>query len=120
MSSENKFTAQWDRFCKMAGPKLKKAKEVMGVGLEKTGVACKFIAKFKKVFLVLPILTVALIMAFVNLFKLPDMVGFILQGDGTFAFEIIRAVAVFVPLPSSYVSVMFLFTVISSGASSIM
>ena len=98
MSSENKFTAQWDRFCKMAGPKLKKAKEVMGVGLEKTGVACKFIAKFKKVFLVLPILTVALIMAFVNLFKLPDMVGFILQGDGTFAFEIIRAVAVFVPL----------------------
>lgn len=109
MSSENQFAVKWKRFCKAAGPKLKRAKEVTDKALEKIAVVCRYIAKFKKIFLALPVLIVALIMAFVNLFTLPDMVGFMLQGDGSFAFEIVREIAVLVPLVITLVGLLLLF-----------
>lgn len=109
MRSENQFVAKWKQFCEFARPKLKKAKEILNVVISKIAIACRYIAKFKKLFLVMPVLTVALIMAFVNLFSLPALVGFMLQGDGSFAFEIVREVAVLVPLLITLICLLLVF-----------
>ena len=98
MRSNNQFLIKCKKFCQAAKPVLNKAVQKSVYGLKMMGVGCLWLAKFKKVLLALPVLTVALILAFVNLFTLPDLVGFMLQGDGSFAFQIVRGVAVLVPL----------------------
>ena len=109
MRSENQFVAKWKHFCEAARPILNKIGKELSAAMDGVVAVCSFIAKFKKLFLGVPILTVALIMAFVNLFSLPALVGFMLQGDGSFAFEIVREVAVLVPLLITLVCLLLLF-----------
>lgn len=66
--------------------------------LEKAKVYWDYVKKFKKLFLAAPVAAMAVLMAINNLIKLPALVGFGLQGDGEFSFELIREVAVIAPL----------------------
>ena len=52
---------------------------------------------------------VALILALMNLFKLPALVGLGLQGNGEFSFEIIREVAVIGPLAVTAICLLLMF-----------
>lgn len=78
--------------------------------LDKISYACKYIAKFKKLFLGAPVAAAAVIMAIVNLFKLPPLVGFIQQANGEFEFEMVRLVAVFGPLAVTAICLLLMFS----------
>ena len=77
--------------------------------LDKIAYACKYIAKFKKLFLGVPVATAALVMAIVNMFKLPPLVGFIQQANGEFEIEIVRLVAVLGPLAITAICLLLMF-----------
>ena len=72
--------------------------EKMQPALEKAKEYWDYVKKFKKLFLAAPVAVMSLLMAINNLIKLPVLVGFGMQADGEFSFEIIREVAVIAPL----------------------
>jgi hypothetical protein len=58
----------------------------------------RYIKAFKKVWLTIPVVVGAIMLALHNLTHLPKVVGLNLQTDGVFALQIPRGTAVFVPL----------------------
>ncbi|MBE6958300.1 MAG: hypothetical protein E7447_04030 [Ruminococcaceae bacterium] len=65
--------------------------------------------KFKKLILAVPVAALTLVLAMVNLIKLPALVGFGLQADGTYSFQIIREVAVLAPMVVTAVCLLLMF-----------
>jgi hypothetical protein len=58
----------------------------------------RYIKAFKKVWLTIPVVVGAIMLALHNLTHLPKVVGLNLQTDGVFALQIPRGTAVFAPL----------------------
>ena len=109
MNFIDRFMIKWERFCRNAEPTVEKAREITKVTLDKVIFAWNYVTKFKKLFLAAPVATMAFVMAIVNLFKLPALVGLGLQGDGEFSFEIIRELAVICPLAITAICLLLMF-----------
>lgn len=89
---------KWKRFCRKAQPVIDKTKDVFCRIWDKTSYALRYISSFRKVFLAVPVAGGAVILAIVNLFRLPPMVGFDLQANGEFSFQMVRELAVLCPI----------------------
>ena len=109
MSFIDRFMTKWEKFRRNAEPTVERAREITKVVLDKVIFAWNYVKKFKKLFLATPVATMALIMAIVNLIKLPALVGFGLQGNGEFSFEIIREIAVIGPLAVTAICLLLMF-----------
>ena len=107
--SSDRFMAKWERFCKNAEPTIEKAREIKNNIMDKVVPAWNYVKKFKKLFLAAPVATMALVMAIINLIKLPALVGLNLQGNGEFSFEIIRELAVVAPLAITALCLLLMF-----------
>ena len=103
MSRSNPYFKKWKK-------KLRKMKESCQPTLDRIAYACKYIAKFKKLFLGVPVATAAIVMAVVNMFRLPPLVGFIQQANGEFEIEIVRLVAVLGPLAITAICLLLMFS----------
>ena len=68
-----------------------------------------YIKKNRKALLALPVAVIAIIMAVINLFALPPLVGFGIQADGEFAFELIREIAVLAPLAITAICLLLMY-----------
>ena len=88
---------------------LDKTKRTLQPFWDKLVYACRYIAKFKKLFLSVPVATAAIVMAIVNLIKLPPLVGFLQQANGEFEFEIVRIIAVLGPLAVTAICLLLMF-----------
>ena len=69
----------------------------------------KIVEKFKKFVLAVPVGVAAVMLAVVNLFKLPALLGFGLQSNGEYYFEVIREIAVFGPLLLTFLCLLMVF-----------
>lgn len=105
----DRFMIKWGVFRRKAQPTIEKAKEITRVVVDKVIFAWNYVTKFKKLFLAAPVAVMALILALMNLFKLPALVGLGLQGNGEFSFEIIREVAVIGPLAITAICLLLMF-----------
>lgn len=109
MNFIDRFMKKWERFRKNAEPTIEKAREIKNNVMDKVVPAWNYVKKFKKLFLAAPVATMALVMAIVNLIKLPALVGFGLQGNGEFSFELIREIAVIAPLAVTAICLLLMF-----------
>ena len=69
----------------------------------------KYMVKWKKVFLAVPVGTAAVLLGIGNLTKLPDTVGLNLQSDGTFTMLIARELAVLGPIAITALCLLLMF-----------
>lgn len=109
MNFIDKFMVWWEQFCKKTSPTVQKIKSTAKVVADKVTYAWGYVMRFKKLFLAAPVAAMALILAVMNLFKLPALVGVGLQGDGEFAIEMIREVAVIAPLAVTGICLLLMF-----------
>lgn len=100
---------KWARFRRKMQPTIDKVKDVVLPVWDKVSYVWNYVKKFKKLFLAAPVATMAVILAILNLFKLPALVGLDLQGNGEFSFEIIREVAVIGPLAITALCLLLMF-----------
>lgn len=70
---------------------------------------CKWIYKLRSVFLAIPVVIAAIILAVRNASALPEIVGFDLQATGEFAYTVTRSVAVLGPLAVTAVCLLIMF-----------
>lgn len=105
MNQNRRPKSQWQRFCEKMQPAIDKAKEFY----EKALPVWNYVKKFKKLFLAAPVAAASVLFAIYNLIKLPVLVGFGLQGNGEFSFEIIREVAVLAPLLVTAICLLLMF-----------
>ena len=109
MSFIDQLKKKWARFQRKMQPTIDKVKDVVLPVWDKVSYVWNYVKKFKKLFLAAPVATMAVILAIVNLFKLPALVGLDLQGNGEFSFEIIREVAVIGPLAITALCLLLMF-----------
>lgn len=90
--------AKWQEFCKKTQPARKYCADI----LKEIGWAIKLIWKYvyklRAVLLAVPVIIGAVILAFINMSKLPESVGINLLADGTFSVMVSRWIAVLIPL----------------------
>ena len=109
MNFIDSFMVKWNDFTENVRPYISKVKEVTTPIAQKVSFVWKYIMKFKKLFLCVPIAVFALILALRNLFSLPALVGIILAANGEFSFEMLREIAVIVPLLVTGLCLLFVF-----------
>lgn len=109
MNFIDRFMKKWERFRTNAEPTIEKAREIKNNVMDKVVPAWNYVKKFKKLFLAAPVATMALVMAIINLIKLPALVGLGLQGNGEYAFELIREIAVIAPLAVTAICLLLMF-----------
>ena len=98
MNFWDKVMQKWNLLREKSAP----AMQVAGKVAKSTGnvlsTIWRYIKAFKKVWLTIPVVVGAILLAIHNLTHLPNVVGLNLQTDGVFALQIPRGTAVFVPL----------------------
>ena len=68
-----------------------------------------YIVKLRRIILAVPVAWAAIMLAFRNLGKLPELVGLMLQADGTFAVQMGRLPAVLAPLMVTAICLLLMF-----------
>lgn len=98
MNFWDKVMQKWNLLREKSTP----AMQVAGKVAKSTGnvlsTIWRYIKAFKKVWLTIPVVVGAILLAIHNLTHLPKVVGLNLQTDGVFALQIPRGTAVFAPL----------------------
>lgn len=89
---------KWAAFCVKAEPTTTKIKNGFGKAWKVIKDVCIYIYKVRKVFLAVPVVVLAIVLAIYNQSHLPAVVGFDLQNNGAFAIQVIRELAVLAPL----------------------
>ena len=109
MSFIDSCMAKWKEFSRKTQPAALKVREVSQKIFDKLVYAWKYISKFRKIFLAAPVAVFAVVIAVYNLIALPAVVGVFIQTDGTYAFQMIREVAVLAPLSITAICLLLLF-----------
>ena len=94
MNFVDKVMAKWERFAVKARPVARKVTEKCQRFCEKVARGWKFVLKYKKHFLTIPVAGFAVIPALVSIIKLPAMVGIGMKANGDFAFELASPIVV--------------------------
>lgn len=95
MNGTDKLMEKWHAFCEKIQPGLEQTGKVMGkIGyvLKQIGV---WIIRLRKVFMAIPVVVVAMRLAFYCQKHLPEMVGIIVKADGEFYQMISKSTAVY-------------------------
>ena len=103
------FMVQWQRFLTKSRPVFSKIHQITSKVVNTLISAWKYVLKFKKIFLAVPVGTMAVILALQNLIKLPPIVGLDLQANGDFNIQIIREVAAIGPMAITAVCLLLMF-----------
>lgn len=98
MNFVDNFMEKWNALVHRVGPLFARAKEIWKTVSDKVSFVFRYILKFKKLFLCVPVAVFAIILAIRNLFSLPALVGLALSANGDFAFEMLREIAVLGPM----------------------
>ncbi len=109
MNFIDRFMIKWELFCRRVQPTIDKTKKIAKIVTDKVIFAWNYVTQFKKLFLAAPVAVMSLILALMNLFKLPALVGLGLQANGEFSFETIREVAVIGPLAITAICLLLMF-----------
>ena len=96
---------KWERFCMVNQPTIQKLK-TFG---EKVKFVCQYIAKFKKLFLAAPVAAMSVVLAIVNMIKLPALVGIGIQENGEYAVQMLREIAVLAPILVTGICLLLMF-----------
>lgn len=109
MNFMDQFMDRWNVLVKKMRPTLKKTGRIcktIGLKLE---AALQYIAKFRKIFLAVPVAVAAVLLALNNLAKLPVLVGINLQANGEFGVQLMREVAVLGPMAVTALCLILMF-----------
>lgn len=105
----DKLSSLWDQLCEKMNPTLNKGVQAGSKATKVMLGAWVYIVKLRKIILAVPVAWAAIVLALRNLAKLPALVGFDLQADGTFAIQIGKLPAVMAPLLVTAVCLLLLF-----------
>lgn len=100
---------KWNAFLLKAQPVLKRTGEICKLVTDNVEIAVKYVMKFKKLFLAVPVAVGAVILALQNMIKLPALVGLFIQNDGEFSVQIVREVAVLGPMAVTAICLLLMF-----------
>lgn len=109
MNFIDRFMVQWERFLTNARPTFSKIHQITSKVINTLVSAWKYVLKFKKIFLAVPVGTMAVILALQNLIKLPPIVGLDLQTNGDFNIQIIREIAAIGPMAITALCLLLMF-----------
>ena len=94
----DKLVAKWNALCEACKPAVKATGRVFKAIGNAFVTIWKYIVKLRKIFLAVPVIWGAILLAMRNLKELPETVGILLQDDGTFSFQLARLPAALLPL----------------------
>lgn len=94
----DKLVAKWNALCEACKPAMKATGRVFKAIGNAFVTIWKYIVKLRKIFLAVPVIWGAILLAMRNLKELPETVGILLQDDGTFSFQLARLPAALLPL----------------------
>ena len=103
------LSALWDQLCEKLEPTLTKCAVVGKKVLKFLRELWVYITKLRKIILAVPVAWAAVALALRNLAKLPALVGFDLQADGTFGIQMGKLPAVMAPLLVTAVCLLLMF-----------
>lgn len=109
MNFIDKVAAKWSDFCEKSKPAAEKTGKALGSAWDLTRDVCKYVYKMRKIFLAIPVVVLAIILAIYNQSHLPAVVGFDLQNNGAFAIQVVRELAVLAPLILTGVCLLLMF-----------
>ena len=103
------FMEKWGRFVAKVTPAVKNTCHWISVVFSKLEAAFRYVMKFRKVFLALPVGIAAVFLALRNMIKLPVLVGLDLQATGEFSIQLVREVAVLGPMAITAICLLLMF-----------
>lgn len=106
----NKAVNKWTEIRDKAKPFFVKVGQKLSAIGKKIAQIWKWICDRRKLILGIPVAAAAIILAIVNLIKLPAKVGFDLQTDGTFSVEIVKGLAVLGPVAVTALCLLLMFS----------
>ena len=109
MNFIDRFMVEWERFLNKARPVYVQVHEVVSKIMNTLISAWNYVLKFQKIFLAVPVGTMAVILALQNLIKLPVIVGLDLQTNGDYSIQIVREVAALGPMAITAVCLLLMF-----------
>ena len=109
MNFIDQFMEKWEKFTSKIRPTINK----VGHGTKKTANkmigAWNYLMKFRKIFLAVPVGTMAVMLALQNMVKLPVVVGLDLQKSGEFSIQIAREIAALGPMAITALCLLLMF-----------
>lgn len=109
MNFIDQFMEKWQQLLEKLTPAAKKTAQVVGLVYTKLEAAFRYVLKFRKVFLALPVGVAAVILALRNMIKLPVLVGLDLQPSGEFSIQLVREIAVLGPMAVTAICLLLMF-----------
>ena len=94
----DKVVVKWNAFCEACKPAAEAAGRILKAIGNVLATIWKYIVKLRKIFLAIPVIWGAIVLALRNLKELPETVGILLEADGTFSFQLARLPAALLPL----------------------
>ena len=105
----DKLVEKWRMLCEKVGPVLAKVGAFFKKVWNALTIAWAYVSKLRKIFVAIPIVWAAIVLAVRNLTRLPDTVGLSLEVDGTYAIELSKTLAVFGPVALTLLCLVLMF-----------
>jgi hypothetical protein len=109
MNFIDKFMEIWHGMLAKIKPASKQAAQWIGMVYTKLEAAFRYVLKFRKVFLAVPVGVAAVILALRNMIKLPVLVGLDLQASGEFSIQLVKEIAVLGPMAITAICLLLMF-----------
>lgn len=109
MSFIDEIMKKWEQFREKARPVMHKAMEIFRQITQVMKRVFKYIMRFRKVFLAIPVGWGAISLAIYNMGHLPAVVGLDLQTNGEFSMLVVRELAVLGPLAITALCLLLMF-----------
>lgn len=103
------FMEKWHAAVNKTKPAMKKSYQWTHNAYIKLEAAIRYVMKFRKIFLAVPVGVAAVFLAMRNMIKLPVLVGLDLQASGEFSIQLVREVAVLGPMAITAICLLLMF-----------
>lgn len=103
------FMEKWHAAVNKTKPGMKKGYQWTHDAYIKLEAAIRYVMKFRKIFLAVPVGVAAVFLAMRNMIKLPVLVGLDLQASGEFSIQLVREVAVLGPMAITAICLLLMF-----------
>lgn len=109
MNFIDKVMEKWNLFIEKARPVMQKTGQILRKAGQVIKKVFKYIMRFRKVFLAIPVGWGAISLALYNMSHLPAVVGLDLQNNGEFSMLVVRELAVLGPLAITALCLLLMF-----------
>ena len=109
MNFIDKVMEKWNLFIEKARPVMQKTGQILRKAGQVIKKVFKYIMRFRKVFLAIPVGWGAISLALYNMGHLPAVVGLDLQNNGEFSMLVVRELAVLGPLAITALCLLLMF-----------